>query len=90
MVDITLPKDPLNAFDGVSSLVVKQKVDKAEAAAQLAARRWSGGGVGDDGGVAGRCLCERGERGVRLCGRRAKAFWIASRKASKRERRRRR
>ena len=27
MVDITLPKDPLNAFDGVSSLVVKQKVD---------------------------------------------------------------
>ena len=49
MVDITLPKDPLNAFDGVSSLVVKQKVDKAEAAAQLAASAVGAGMMGSLG-----------------------------------------
>ena len=49
MVDITLPKDPLNAFDNVSSLVVKQKVDKAEAAAQLAASAVGAGMMGSLG-----------------------------------------
>lgn len=47
MVDVALPKDPLEAFASVSSLVVKQKVDKMEAAANLAAAAVGLGGLGN-------------------------------------------